>query len=90
MYAAEVEGVLLSHPQVREAAVKGVPATGVAAFLGEEVRAYIVKADPALKESDLKRHCFERLPGFKIPRRFVFMEALPRNPSGKVVKQDLA
>lgn len=89
VYAAEVEGVLLSHPQVQEAAVKGVPATGVAAFLGEEVRAYVVKADPSLRERDLKRHCFERLPGFKIPRSFVFMDALPRNPSGKVIKQDL-
>lgn len=89
VYATEVESVLLSHRQVTEAAVKGVPATGAATFLGEEVHAYVVRAEKGLKEADLRRYCYEKLPSFKVPRKIVFMDALPRNPAGKVMKQEL-
>jgi acyl-CoA synthetase (AMP-forming)/AMP-acid ligase II/lysophospholipase L1-like esterase len=89
VYAAEVEACLLSHPAVEEAAVKGAPATGAAAFLGETVEAYVVRADPAVTAQELRRHCFERLPSYKVPHRVTFLERLPRNPSGKVVKAEL-
>ncbi|MHB9026185.1 MAG: AMP-binding protein [Armatimonadota bacterium] len=89
VFAAEVEAVLLAHDKVREAAVKGIPATGVRSFLGELVKAYIVPADATLTELDLKKHCYERLPSYKVPATFAFLDALPRNPSGKVVKDEL-
>lgn len=89
VYAAEVEGVLLSHPGVLEAAVKGVPATGVRQALGELVQGYVVVRDPQLTERDLRAWCFERLASFKVPYRIRFLAALPRNPSGKVLKSEL-
>ena len=89
VYAAEVEAVLMAHDMVREAAVKGTPATGVRESLGELIRAFVVPSDPALTEREVRRHCHARLASFKIPHFIVFLEALPRNPSGKVVKADL-
>lgn len=89
VYAEEVENVLLAHAGVEAAAVKGVPATGAAAYLGERIAAYVVPALPSLTESELRRHCFERLPSYKVPHRLVFLEDLPRNPAGKVVKGEL-
>jgi long-chain acyl-CoA synthetase len=84
-----VEGVLLAHPGVLEAAVKGVPAAGPRRALGEMVQAYVVARDPAPTERDLRGFCFERLASFKVPARIVFLGALPRNPAGKVVKAEL-
>jgi fatty-acyl-CoA synthase len=89
VYAAEVEGALLRCPGVREAAVKGIPATGVRESLGELIKAYIVRAEPKLTEMDLRRHCHQCLPSYKIPHFFIFLDALPRNPAGKVVKDEL-
>jgi acyl-CoA synthetase (AMP-forming)/AMP-acid ligase II/lysophospholipase L1-like esterase len=89
VYAAEVEGVLLSHPGVLEAAVKGVPATGVRKALGELVQGYVVARDPQLSERDLRAWCFERLASFKVPVRIRFLAALPRNPAGKLLKNEL-
>jgi len=84
-----VEAVLQAHPHVREAAVKGIPATGVRAHLGELVKAYIVPADPSLTEREIKQHCYDSLPSYKVPTYLSFLDALPRNPSGKVVKDEL-
>ena len=89
VFAAEVEAVLADHPKVREAAVKGIPATGVRAHLGELIKAYIVPADPSLTERDIKQHCYDRLPSYKVPTYLVFLDLLPRNPAGKVVKEEL-
>jgi len=89
VYALEVETVLLAHDRIREAAVKGIPATGVRSHLGEIVKAYIVPRDPSLTELEIKKHCYDRLPSYKIPQFIEFMDELPRNPSGKVVKDQL-
>ncbi len=89
VYALEIEAFLMAHPQVREAAVKGVPATGARAFLGEQIMAYVVAEDDAVTEHDLRGYCFEHLPSYKIPQRIIFMDTLPRNPAGKVVKTEL-
>ncbi len=86
VYASEVEAVLMTHDGVREAAVKGVPATGVRASLGELITAYVVRGDVSLTALDVRRHCAARLPSFKVPHKVVFLDELPRNPSGKVVK----
>jgi fatty-acyl-CoA synthase len=86
VYPAELEGVLHEHPAVSEAAVVGVPDRE----WGERVRAFVVLRPGAdASEEDLKAHCKSRLAGPKVPRDFVFLEALPRNPTGKVLKREL-
>lgn len=89
VFAVEVEAVLAGHPQVREAAVKGIPASGIRAHLGELIKAFVVPADPQLTERELRRHCYEHLPSYKVPTVITFLDALPRNPAGKVVKDEL-
>ena len=89
VYAAEVESFLLTHPKVEEAAVRGVPAKGAASFLGEQVEAYVAAGDASLTEQELRRYCFENLPSFKVPCRVVFVDRLPRNAAGKVMKGEL-
>jgi acyl-CoA synthetase (AMP-forming)/AMP-acid ligase II/lysophospholipase L1-like esterase len=91
VFAAEVEAALMLLDKVKEAAVKGVPATGVRESLGELIKAYVVaEAGSDLSETDLRRHCHKVLPSYKIPHLITFMEALPRNPAGKVQKNELA
>jgi fatty-acyl-CoA synthase len=86
VYPAEVEGVLEQHPAVGEVAVVGVPDRE----WGERVRAFVVpKQGMTLDEGELKAFSKERLAGPKVPRDFVFLDALPRNPTGKVLKREL-
>jgi acyl-CoA synthetase (AMP-forming)/AMP-acid ligase II len=90
VYANEVEHVLCAHEKVLEAAVVGVEATGMLAYLGEIVKAVIVcKPGEKVTDLEIKRHCSGRLPTYKVPRIVEFREALPRTPSGKVRKRDL-
>jgi acyl-CoA synthetase (AMP-forming)/AMP-acid ligase II len=84
-----VEAVLLELGALREAAVVGVPATGVRASLGELVKAVLVAGDPDITKTDVLRHCHRRLASFKIPHIVEFRDALPRNPAGKVRKDEL-
>jgi O-succinylbenzoic acid--CoA ligase len=86
VYPAEVEAVLLEHPSVAEAGVAGVPD----ADLGARVTAWIVAAaGPAPSLDELQRHCRERLAGYKQPREFRFVVALPRTASGKLQRRQL-
>ena len=81
----EVEQTLAEHPGVAEAAVIGVPDLE----WGEEVRAVVVRDTDSVDESDLIEFCRQRLAGYKRPRSVVFIDALPRNVMGKVMKRDL-
>jgi acyl-CoA synthetase (AMP-forming)/AMP-acid ligase II len=90
VFAAEVEAVLMNCDKVKEAAVKGIPASGIRESLGELIKAYVVPDDPSLTETDVRRHCHKLLPSYKLPHVIVFLPALPRNPAGKVVKDQLA
>ena len=86
VYPAEVEGVLEQHPDIAEVAVVGVPDRE----WGERVRAFVVpRAGATLDEGALKVFARERLAGPKVPRDFVVIDALPRNPTGKVLKREL-
>ena len=86
VYPAEVEAVLERHPDVAEVAVVGVPDRE----WGERVRAFVVKkAGSSVDQDILKAFAKERLAGPKVPRDFVFLESLPRNPTGKVLKREL-
>lgn len=90
VFAAEVEAALMLCESIKEAAVIGIPATGVRESLGEMIKAFIVP-EPGVKlnEMEIRKHCRKTLPSYKIPHVIVFLESLPRNPSGKVVKADL-
>ncbi|MDB4944166.1 MAG: O-succinylbenzoic acid--CoA ligase [Labilithrix sp.] len=86
VYPAEVESALEQHPDVAECAVIGVPDRE----WGERVRAFVVKkTGSSLDEGTLKAFVRERLAGAKVPRDYVFVDALPRNPTGKVLKREL-
>jgi malonyl-CoA/methylmalonyl-CoA synthetase len=85
--AGEIENVLLDHPAVREAAVTGEPD----ADLGERVVAWIVAADPADPPSaeELTGHVASQLAPHKRPRVVRFLDVLPRNDMGKIMKRAL-
>jgi fatty acid CoA ligase FadD36 len=85
--AGEVEDALLRHPAVREVAVVGIPD----ADLGQRITAFVV-ADheaPAVSEQALIDHVATQLSAHKRPRQVVFVGELPRNPMGKVLKNEL-
>lgn len=80
--SAEVEGVLLEHPGVVEAAVVPLPNP----VLGSDVRAVVVAADPAPTAAELIAFCAERLADYKVPTQVDFIDALPRNGMNRVMK----
>ncbi|WP_348726748.1 long-chain-fatty-acid--CoA ligase [uncultured Mycolicibacterium sp.] len=86
VYPAEVENVLMTQPGVADAAVIGVPDER----WGEAVKAVIV-ASPGteLSAEDVIAYARTRLGGFKLPKSVDFVAALPRNPSGKLLKREL-
>jgi HIP---CoA ligase len=83
VYPAEVEQVLARVPGVVESAVVGVPDER----LGEVGKAYVVRREPGLSTEDLMAHCKRELANYKVPRAVEFVDRLPRNPSGKVLKR---
>ena len=87
VYPAEVEAVLLEHPDVLEAGVAGEPDDD----LGARVVAWIVLRDGALPDSAaLAEHCAGRLAGYKRPRQIRFVPSLPRNAAGKLLRRRLS
>ena len=85
VYPTEVEEVLTAHPSIREAAVVGVPA-GEA---GEQVRAVVVRTDPALTAAEVRSWAAQRLTGYKVPRQVEFADDLPKSPIGKILRKDV-
>jgi acyl-CoA synthetase (AMP-forming)/AMP-acid ligase II len=83
---SEVERVLYEHHAVLEAAVVGRPDDR----WGEVPVAFVVLRPNATATSEeLVEHCLRQLARFKVPKEIVFLGALPRNPSGKVLKREL-
>jgi long-chain acyl-CoA synthetase len=85
VYPNEVEDVMAAHPGVAEVAVVGMT-DGQG---GEAVTAHVVRTDPALTEAALTAWCRERLTPYKVPRRIVFRDALPKTNVGKVLRRAL-
>ena len=84
--SSEVEAVIYKMPQVAEVAVIGLPDDK----WGERVVAVVVpNPGQSLTLQDVEAHCRQHLAGFKVPRDIRVTEALPRNPSGKVLKRVL-
>ena len=84
IYPREIEEVLLRHPAVAECSVVGRPH----AEWGEEVVAFIVKKAP-IETADLDSLCLDNIARFKRPREYRFVESLPKNNYGKVLKTEL-
>ena len=86
IYPRDLEDLILQHPDVAEVAVIGVPSDR----MGEEVVAVVVrKPDAMIDEAGILDFCQERLAKYKTPRSVVFLDALPRNGVGKVLKKSL-
>lgn len=86
IFSIEVEDVLKSHSDVVEAAVIGVPDP----VFGEKVKAFVVGPNLDTQDlSGLKEHCSKSLAKFKVPEEFEVIDSLPRNASGKILKNTL-
>jgi len=86
VYPREIEEVLFAHPEVRDAAVIGVPDEK----WGESLKAFVVKPDDSsLDEKGLIEFCEGRISRLKTPRHIEFIDVIPRNATGKVLKTDL-
>jgi long-chain acyl-CoA synthetase len=86
VYPAEVENALSDHPAVADVAVIGVPDER----WGETIKAIVVRRPAAAAEAaDVIAFARERLAHFKCPTSVDFVESLPRNPSGKILKREL-
>jgi long-chain acyl-CoA synthetase len=87
VYPREVEEVLYAHEAVAEAAVIGIPHESH----GEEVKAVIALApDKSASEEEIKAFCKERLAAYKYPRVVEIVDALPKGPTGKILKRELS
>ena len=86
VFPAEVEELLGAHADIQEAAAIGVDDEK----FGQRLKAFVVLRDGAeLSEDEIKVYVKENLANYKIPREVVFLDELPRNPTGKVLKRDL-
>jgi acyl-CoA synthetase (AMP-forming)/AMP-acid ligase II len=86
VFPAEVEELLCGHEAIQEAAAIGVDDEK----FGQRLKAFVVPREGAnLSEDDVKGYVKENLANYKVPREVVFLDQLPRNPTGKVLKREL-
>ncbi|MDZ7308983.1 MAG: AMP-binding protein, partial [candidate division KSB1 bacterium] len=89
--AKEIEEVILEHAKILEAAVIGVPDQ----YLGEAICAYVTLKPEVVNgrveelQQEIVAFCRERLPEFKVPRQVIIEQKLPKNESGKIMKEEL-
>jgi fatty-acyl-CoA synthase len=86
VFPAEVEDLISSHPDVAEATAIGVDDKE----WGQRLRAFVVKKEGAdIDEDTIKRYVRDHLAKYKVPREVIFLDELPRNPTGKILKREL-
>jgi long-chain acyl-CoA synthetase len=85
VYPNEIEGVVVQCPGVMECACVGVPDDKT----GEAVKVFVVRKDAALSEDTVREHCRGNLTGYKVPKHFAFIEALPKTNVGKILRKEL-
>ena len=85
VYPNEIEDCLATHPGILEAAVIGVPDEGT----GEAVKAFVIKRDQGLTEADIRAHCKAHLTAYKVPKKVIFRDDLPKSNVGKILRKDL-
>ncbi|WP_110929034.1 fatty acid--CoA ligase family protein [Bacillus massiliglaciei] len=85
VYPREVEEVLYAHPQIVEAAAVGVPDPA----LGETVHCFIVRKEGSLTEEEVIAYCTEHLAKYKVPSFIEFLDELPKNTTGKILRRSL-
>jgi fatty-acyl-CoA synthase len=85
VYPGEVEELLSKHPNVADAAVIGVEDEE----FGQRLKAFIVKGKGELTEDEVKKYVKDHLARYKVPREVEFLDELPRNATGKVLKREL-
>ena len=85
VYPAEIENVLLGHEKIADAAVLGIPS----AKWGESPLAVIVRREADLTPDEVMNHCKGKLAPFKVVKAVEFVDEIPRNPSGKILKREL-
>jgi acyl-CoA synthetase (AMP-forming)/AMP-acid ligase II len=86
VFPGEVENTLAAHPDVADVAVVAVPDEE----FGQRLAAYVVAAGDRPSDDELRSHVKERLARYKVPREFHFLDELPRNPTGKLLRKQLA
>jgi fatty-acyl-CoA synthase len=87
VFPREVEDLLAKHAQIEEAAVIGVQDTQ----FGQRLKAFVVPREPeSLSEEAIKEYVKQNLARYKVPREVVFVDQLPRNATGKVLKRELS
>jgi fatty-acyl-CoA synthase len=86
VFPAEIEDLISGHPEVIEATALGVEDKD----WGHRLRAFVVKAEGASVDEDaIKAYVRDHLARYKVPREVVFLDELPRNPTGKILKREL-
>jgi long-chain acyl-CoA synthetase len=86
IYPREIDNLLFEHPKIREAATVGVPDE----LYGEEVKAFVVlKEGEIASEKEILTFCRTRLADYKCPKSIVFLEEIPKGPTGKLLKREL-
>src|ERR1700751_5655410 len=86
VFPAEVEDLITGHPEVVEATAIGVEDKE----WGHRLRAFVVKKqDASIDEDTIKHYVRDNLARYKVPREVVFLEELPRNPTGKILNREL-
>ncbi len=86
VFPAEVEELLASHEKIEEAAVIGVDDEK----FGQRLKAFVVQRGDGLSEEDVQKYVKENLANYKVPRDVAFVDELPRNATGKILKRELA
>jgi acyl-CoA synthetase (AMP-forming)/AMP-acid ligase II len=86
VFPREVEDLLASHAQIEEAAVIGVQDSK----FGQRLKAFVVPRQEGLSEEEIKEYVKQNLARYKVPREVVFVDELPRNATGKVLKRELS